>query len=417
MDTNLLKNTVIDQYENFRSKRNILERKIPDVLLATKKIVAISGIRRSGKSTLLWEISQRLNGFYYLNFEDERLLNFSAENFNDILEVFFELWGEQKNILFDEIQNVPGWEKFVRRLFDEEYKIFITGSNSKLLGSELATSLTGRHIKHELFPFSFNEYLACYKFEFKKNYTTKDKASIKKHLQKYIEHGGFPEIISSNNSKTELSQLYQDIIIKDLLVRFGIKEIHSFRELAIYLVSNITSYISFNNLAKILNISSVTTVKNFISYFEEAYILFSVQLFDYSYKKQIINNKKIYVIDTGIYNAISLRFSNNTGMLFENIVFIELKRRNKEIFYYKGNAECDFLIRHGIKITEAVQVCSDISDVQTLEREIRGLLEACTKLNLREGIIITYDTEKSQMHRGIKLHFIPLWKWLISDRK
>lgn len=414
MDTNLLKLTVIDQNQNFRLTQVILERTVPDELLKTKKIVAITGIRRSGKSTLLWLISRKINTFYYLNFEDERLLNFSAENFNDLLEIYFELFGEQKIMLFDEIQNIPGWEKFVRRLFDEGYKIFITGSNSKLLSSEMATALTGRHIKYELYPLSFKEYLLFNHFTCRDNYhyATKEKSKIKKYLTEYIEYGGFPEIIKSK-SKTELSQLYQDIIIKDLIVRFGIKETHSFRELAMYLVSNITSYISYNNLAKTLHISSVTTVKNFISYFEEAYIMFSVSLFDYSYKKQIINNKKIYVIDTGIYNAISLKFSANTGAIFENIVFIELKRRNKEVYYYYGIAECDFLIREETKIRQAIQVCSDISKVKTYEREIKGLCEACNQFNLKEGTLITYDLEKSIKHEGVRINMLPLWKWLL----
>lgn len=414
MDANLLKLIVTDQNENFRSKQEILERNISKELISAKKIVVISGIRRSGKSTLLRLISQQLDSFYYLNFEDERLLNFTAVNFNDLLEVFFELFGEQKNILLDEIQNIHGWEKFVRRLFDEGYKIFITGSNSKLLSSELATSLTGRYIKYELYPFSFAEYLSFHTIDLKENYSTKEKAVIKKFLARYIEFGGFPEIIPTQ-SKMDLSQLYQDIIINDLLVRFGIKEIHSFRELALYLVTNITSYISYNNLAKVLKISSVTTVKNFISYFEEAYLFFSVPLYDYSYKKQIINHKKIYVIDTGIYNAISLKFTNNIGPIFENLVFIELKRRNAEVYYYKDKAECDFLIKEGIKIKAAIQVCADISDHKTLEREIRGLNEACAAFNLKTGTIITLDVEKQEMHDGVKTSFIPLWKWLIRE--
>ena len=413
MDKNILKLTVIDQYNLFKNHIGFINRNIPKEIISTKKIAAISGVRRSGKSTLLCQISKNVKGFYYLNFEDERLLDFSANNFNNLLEIFYELFGEQKIFFFDEIQNVYGWEKFVRRLFNEGFKIYITGSNSKLLSSELATSLTGRHIKFELFPFSFVEFLTFLKFNFKENYNTRENAQLKKLFNRYVEFGGFPEIITSK-SKNELSQIYQDVLIKDLIVRFKIKEVKAFRELGLYLLSNITSPVSFNNLQKILSIKSVTSIKNYMDFMEESYLLFSLPKYDYSLKKQIVNDRKIYTIDTGMYNAVSFNFSANRGVLLENIVFLELKRRGCEIFYHKNKYESDFVVRKGYSISESIQVTESVKNIVTREREIRGITESLQLYNLKRGIIITYDDEENIKQNGFEINVIPIWKWLLN---
>jgi len=413
MDKSILKLTLLEQSKTFKKQKDYIKRKIPSYVLDTKKIIAISGVRRSGKSTLLRQIAEHYPSFYYLNFEDERLLTFSASDFNNLLEICFELFGTEGVFFFDEIQNVNGWEKFVSRLFNDGYKIFVTGSNAKLLSSELATSLTGRHLAVRLFPFSFKEFLQYHDFSLKDFYDTKEKSEIKKCFSQYVEFGGFPEVVKSKN-KNELSQIYQDVLIKDLIVRFRIKESKAFRELGLYLLSNISSLVSFNNLQKLLGIKSVMSVKNYFGHLEEAYLLFNVPKFDYSLRKQMINNKKIYAVDMGLYNAVSFKFSPNKGRVLENIVFLELKRRDKEVYYSKNKTECDFLIREGNKIIEAIQVTDNIARVDTRTREIDGLLEAVKKYKIKSALILTDDEEEKLKVERIQIEVKPVWKWLME---
>lgn len=413
MDKNIIRNTVLDQRESFEKKDGFIERNISKSFLMAKKISVISGIRRSGKSTLLKQISKDYKNYAYLNFEDERMLDFTYRDFNSLLEVFLELYGDQDVYFFDEIQNIFGWEKFVRRLFEDGKKIFITGSNAKLLSSELATSLSGRHLKMELFPFSFREYLKHKQVSLKKHYTVKEKGKINEYLMQYIEYGGFPEIVVGGNTE-ELRQLYQDVLIKDLLVRFKIRETKAFRDVALFLLSNISSPVSFNNLKKLLGIKSVTSVKNYVDFFEEAYLFYSLFKFDYSVKKQIINDRKIYCVDTGIANAVAFRFSENIGRAMENIVFIELRRKGKDFYYYKDKKECDFVVRHAMKITEAIQVAQTIFDSKTREREMAGLLEVMDKFKLKTGSIITQDQEDKIKMGNKTIEVVPLWKWLLE---
>lgn len=413
MDKNLIKEIIIDQRALFEKKK-FVARDFPDNFLTTKKISVISGIRRCGKSTLLRQISKNLPAFCYLNFEDERMLDFSYRDFNSMHEVFLELYGEQEIYLFDEIQNISGWEKFVRRLFESGKKIFVTGSNAKLLSSELATTLSGRHLKFELYPFSFREFLQFNNFSVKKNQTTEEKSLLKRKLNQYMEYGGFPEIIASGD-KNELKQLYQDVLIKDLLVRFKIREIKGFRDIALYLLSNISLPVSYNGIRNLLGIKSTTSVKNYVDFFEEAYLFYSLFKFDYSVKKQIINDRKIYCVDSGIVNAVAFRFSENLGRIMENLVFIELKRRDADMFYYKGKKECDFLLRHGIEVTEAIQVAHTLTDLETEKREIAGLLEAMEKFNLKTGLIITQDREAEKKIDKKSIKIVPLWKWLLEN--
>lgn len=413
MDKKIIQLTVLDQRSLFEKKDETIKRYFPKNFINSKKITAISGVRRSGKSTLLKQIAKEYNNYYYLNFEDERLLDFTYSDFNSLYEIFLSLYGEQKVFFFDEIQNIYGWEKFVSRLFNDSCKIFVTGSNAKLLSSELATSLSGRHLKFEMYPFSFSEFLQYKKFNVKDFYTTKEHAKIIKFFSDYLDLGGFPEVVISHD-ENELKQLYQDILIKDLIVRFKIKEVKAFRELSIYLLSNVSSNISFNNLKNVLGFNSATTVKNYIEYFEEAYLHFTVSKFDYSLKKQIINDKKIYGIDTGLINHVSFAFSQNIGRVLENLVFLELKRREKVIFYHKGKRECDFLIQQGREIIEAIQVAESLKQ-ENKEREIEGLVEAMEKYKIKKGLILTFDSEDELKKGNRAIKVLPVWKWCLGN--
>jgi hypothetical protein len=217
-----------------------------------------------------------------------------------------------------------------------------------------------------------------------------------------------------SRDKEELKQLYQDVLMKDLLVRFKIRETKGFRDVALFLLSNVSTPISFNSIRNLLGIKSVTSVKNYVDFFEEAYLFYSLFKFDYSVKKQIINDRKIYCVDTGIVNAVAFRFSENIGRTVENMVFIELKRRGADIFYYKGKKECDFLARKGLKVSEAIQVTEGLGNAKTKKREIDGLLEAMEKFKLKKGLIITRDEEETKRFGKKTIAVIPLWKWLLE---
>ena len=412
MDKDTLKQIILEQKEWFEKELEIVQRALPENTFKTKKIVIITGIRRCGKSTLLKQISKKYKDFAYFNFEDERLLDFTYKDFNTLLEIFLELNQSNKTFFFDEIQIIEGWEKFARRMFNENYKLFITGSSANLLSSEIATSLTGRNIKIELYPFSFREYLVYNKFSIKKTFTTTEKAKISEYLNEYLKYGGFPEVVLTKDFE-ELSQIYQDIIIKDLLVRFRIRDTKDFRELALYLLSNSSNKISFNNLKNLLKFSNTSKVKNYIEFLQEAYLFFTLFIYDPSVKKQIINDRKIYSIDPGIINAIAFRFSENEGRLLENVVFLELLRQKRELYYHQDKKECDFLLKEGTNITGAIQVTASLTNPKTKEREISGLIEAINKYGLMKGFIITRTEDKKMEFEGKAIKIIPLWKFLL----
>ncbi len=413
MEKTIIKQTILEQREFFEREEDIVKRAFPESLLKTPKIVVITGIRRCGKSTLLKEVSGKFKNHAYANFEDERFLEFTVKDFNTLLEVFLELGPKTDTLFFDEIQNIPGWEKFVRRLFTEGYKIFVTGSSSNLLSSEIATSITGRNLKYELFPFSFKEYLLYRKFKTRDTYTTKEKAALSGHFEDYVKYGGFPEIIKSRNEK-ELMEIYQDILIKDLLVRLQIRDSKDFRDLSMYLLSNISRKMSYNSLKNLLGFSNTSKVKNYVEFLEEAYLFFTLNKYDPSLKKQLLSPRKVYAIDTGLVNAVSFMFSENAGSLLENIVFLELKRRFKEIYYHEDKKECDFLVKQKEKIVQAIQVTVSIADPNTEKREMEGLMEAMERYDLKEGYIITKDTEKTINLEGRTVYVKPVITWLLK---
>lgn len=413
MEKMTLRQLIIEQRKIFEKDIKIINRNFSKNIISSPKIIVITGVRRCGKSTLLRQLSKHYKNYSYINFEDERLLDFTYRDFNNLLEIFLSFGPESKTFFFDEIQVIEGWEKFTRRLFTEGYKIFVTGSNATLLSSEIATSLTGRNLRFELYPFSFKEYLLFYKFKLKNIFTTKEKAILSQHIKDYLHFGGFPEIVKSKDFE-ELNLIYQDIIIKDLLVRFKIRDQKDFRELSLFLLSNIGKKISFNNLKNLLEFSNTSKVKNYVDFLREAYLFFTINKYDPSVKKQIVNDKKIYAVDTGLVNSSSFQFSENRGNILENAVFLELKRRQKDIFYFEEKKECDFIIKSGRNITHAIQVTDNLSNPSTRKREIEGLKYAMNRFNLDEGIIITIDAEETIIEDNKKIHVIPYWKWLLK---
>ena len=412
MNLSKLEAVAADQLNNFKSKDiGVIRNVDSEKHLKTKQITVISGIRRCGKSTLLAQFSKEFKNFYYLNFDDERLIDFNVGDF-DSLMVAWQKEYSAKTIFLDEIQNVENWEWFVRRIYEEGYKVFITGSNAKLLSSELATRLSGRYFKIELYPFSFKEFLNYKKIDYHKK-DTKSKIKVLKNFDYYLKNGGFPEFIQSKDSEF-LKRIYEDVLYKDLLIRFNIREVKAFRQLADFLFTNFTKEISYNSLKNVLGFKSVTSVKNYVEFIQESFLVFELYKYDYSLKKQYVSDKKIYIIDNGIRNVIAFSFSADRGKLLENLVFLELKRRGEEIYYFKDKKECDFIVREKNKIKAVIQVTDNLNDGDK-DRELSGLLAAMEKFKLKEGLILTKDQEDEIKSGKSIINIVPVWKWLLEE--
>lgn len=405
---------IADQREMFLSRAcGILRRINTDIYLNSQQIVIVSGIRRCGKSTLLRQFAQKLgDDFVYANFDDERLLNFDVSDFAGLLT----LWHKQSNsktVIMDEIQNIPQWERFVRRIHDEGYKVFISGSNSKLLSGELGTHLTGRYKQIELYPFSFREYIEFAGLTVKK--TTASLAQVSKAFDNYLKQGGFPLYCLSKDDEV-LTTLYENILYKDILFRHSIQEKKAFRELANYALSNIGKEFSYLNISRLLGIKSDTSTKNYLSYMEEAFLLFQLPKYDYSLKKQYVSNKKMYCIDNGLRNRVAFRFSEDSGRLLENLVFIELRRRGYRVYFHKESKECDFVCLLNNTVVSVIQVCDYLS-AENQNRETEGLKEAMNTYSKPEGYIITRGkTETIPLPgSGQTIYITNVIDWLLQD--
>ena len=357
----------------------------------------LSGIRRCGKSTLLRQLMKKIGPGYYFNFEDPRAIGFELSDFNKLNEVFREEIGDSTYYFFDEIQNVIQWEAFVRTEQDKGKKFFITGSNASLLSKELGTKLTGRHITYELFPFSYTEMLS---FTHKKA----DAATF----EAYAHSGGFPEFLKYQRQEI-LQELFIDILMRDIVARYGLRESKTLKELAIFLLTNIGKEISFTKLRDTFNLGSTNTVISYLSHLEDSYVFFAIPRFSYSYRQQTVNPKKLYAIDVSFASANSVIFSSDKGRVLENLVFLYLRKSFKDISYFKGSRECDFLIKEKGKITTAIQVCHELHE-ENKEREIAGITEAMETFKLREGTIITMNQEDTFGN----VQVIPAWKFMRS---
>jgi len=377
-------------------KREALKNIDTDIIYTT----IISGIRRCGKSTLLRQIISKRKNYNYFNFEDPRAIDFELQDFEKLEEVFLEINGKTSYYFFDEIQNISGWERQIRKLHDNKACIFITGSNASLLSKELGTKLTGRYIIHELYPFSYQESLRL----------TKQKDSIKA-FESYLNKGGFPDFLKYEKIEI-LQQIFKDIILKDIIVRYKLRDAKTIQELATYLISNAGKQVSYNKLKTQFGLGSANSIINYIKYFEDSYLMFTIPLFSYSLKQQIVNPKKIYAVDTGLATANSASFSEDKGRVLENFVYLTLRKKNK-VYYFKKKKECDFILQNKDKIINAIQVCYELNEGNQA-REIEGLTEALETLNLKEGMIITYNQEEKIEVNGKKISVLPVRKWLLS---
>ena len=414
----LLKQIILEQQEILHApNKRYVQRYIADEWLQTSEILIISGIRRCGKSVLMQQMRDRLvEKDFFFNFDDERLANFKLDDFQKLQECFVELFGEQHTYYFDEIQNIAGWERFVRRLYNAGNKIIITGSNARMLSRELGTHLTGRYIQVEIYPFSFQEYLAMNEIPVnaKTLYTTTGRATMVKSFVKYMECGGFPKFLQ-DGSVSYLTSLYESIIYRDILTRNGLTNEKEMLELMFYLASNATKRVTYSSLGKVVGIQHPDTIKNYLEYIQQTYLI--SQLFRYapSVKKQMMSPKKIYFVDNAIIKRIGFNATENNGVFLENLVFIELKRRGWDVYYYADKKECDFIVRKGLHISDAYQVTLKMDSPQTREREIAGVREAMQAYSLSKGYILTFEGKETiNFDDGTIVEVIPVWEWILQ---
>lgn len=412
---------LIEQREEFLKKDLGTQRtKLSEITVYkdTPFPVVISGLRRAGKSTLLAQLAHKFypeGGYFYVNFEDERFLNFTVSDFIKLHELLIELFGDQKIFLLDEIQNIEGWERFVSRMINGGYKFYITGSNASLLSKELGTKLTGRYLPIELFPFSFDEYI-----QFKNmpsfdmtRLTTVRKGKLKNAFSDYLQKGGIPQALQYPQLPIHKT-LYDDIINRDVATRYKITDTKPLRELTFYLLSNISSLVSYNKLKGLLKLGSVNTVTSYIGYLETSWLILVINRYAFSVKQQQIANKKVYCIDTGLTKSVAFSFSEDWGKLLENIVFLKLRRLyGGDIYYYKTKTEkeVDFYLP---KKKTFIQVCQSINDPVTREREARALVDAMGEVEKSTGFILTEDEKDNFSFDGTVIPVFPIYEWSLS---
>ena len=414
----LLKQIILEQQEILHApNKRYVQRYIADEWLQTSEILIISGIRRCGKSVLMQQMRDRLvEKDFFFNFDDERLANFKLDDFQKLQECFVELFGEQHTYYFDEIQNIAGWERFVRRLYNAGNKIIITGSNARMLSRELGTHLTGRYIQVEIYPFSFQEYLAMNEIPVnaKTLYTTTGRATMVKSFVKYMECGGFPKFLQ-DGSVSYLTSLYESIIYRDILTRNGLTNEKEMLELMFYLASNATKRVTYSSLGKVVGIQHPDTIKNYLEYIQQTYLISQLFRYDPSVKKQMMSPKKIYFVDNAIIKRIGFNATENNGVFLENLVFIELKRRGWDVYYYADKKECDFIVRKGLHISDAYQVTLKMDSPQTREREIAGVREAMQAYSLSKGYILTFEGKETiNFDDGTIVEVVPVWEWILQ---
>jgi len=395
------------------------------VEIPIKRAISIIGPRRAGKTYSMFQIMKKLLEKYeitqilYLNFELTVLKNLSLEDLDLIKETYFEIYPENKNkkvwFFLDEIQNVENWETWVRTLLEEDINVFISGSNSKFLSKEIATQLRGRSLTYVVFPFSFQEFLRAKHMEPEKYSSSRERAKIMKALREYLNFGGYPEAILYPEEREKIiTEIVETTIYRDIVERYRVKNVKALRMLIASLINSASKTFSvhkFYNFLKSQGIKvSKTTLYEYLEALKDVFFVFPVHRFSHSLRKSEQTLPKVYLVDNGILYTNGIR---DKGKLLENLVLVELKRRGKEVYYYSNNYELDFVVAKGKTVEQLIQVCYDISDYETKEREIKSLLKTSELLRCKNLIVITWDYEGEEEFKGKKIKFIPLWKWLL----
>jgi predicted AAA+ superfamily ATPase len=381
-------------------------------------IKVVIGPRRAGKSVFALQMLSAACGtdFAYINFDDERLL--SPVDLDELLTAMIQIYGGTKTFFFDEIQNVEGWELFVNRLQRRGYNIVLTGSNAHLLSRELSTHLTGRYQEFRLLPFSFAEYLKARDFPLDERLEARERQGLLlKQLADFMACGGYPEVVVGGAEPSGyLATLFDSILFKDVVKRHNVRFAGKLQDLSRWLVGNVAREYSCTSLKNALAFRSVHTVENYLGYLLEAFLFMSVTRYSPKAKLRLSAPRKIYGYDTGMVNAVRFRVGSDTGRFLENLVAVELYRRNIEFYSFKctNGKEVDFLLRSTGVADQLLQVCYDLSEPKTRRRELQALAAAGDELGLTSCTVLTWDEEGCESHTNVTIKYIPVWKWLLN---
>lgn len=410
------------------------EREI-EISLEKKFINDIVGPRRSGKTYLMYLTIKKIlkktdkKATIYINFENRKLLPLRETYLNDLIEFIYaeKLVDKYKTVylFLDEVQRIDRWEQYVRSIYDEfkeKIKIFVSGSSANLLSKEYSKLLTGRHLTTYVTPLSFREFLDFNKIKIpSKNITEQEESIIKRKLGEYIKHGGFPDVVLGKEKDEIISQLFTDIVTRDVLSRIDVRKEDIVEEFSYYLASNVSNLLSFNKMKNYFTSKgmkiSVPTLTNYFWHLKNAFLFNDSLIYSYNIKDQMQYPRKIYCIDNGIVNIVGFKLSENIGNMYENTVANELIRRDKKIYYWKNRQqeEVDFVVVHGTQVKKLIQVCYNIENIDTKNREIKSLIKAMMSFKINEGLIITENYDSTETINNKKIIFKPLWKWLIEN--
>ncbi len=399
-----------------------------DVPLDTKKIVSLIGVRRSGKTYVLFSLIEQLRqrgdgkNIVYINFEDDRLYPIGLKDLDGLLEGYYELYPQKRDekvyLFLDEVQNIEGWERYTRRIYDtENVQIFITGSSSKLLSSEIATSLRGRTITYEIFPFSFREYLRYKEIEINL-YSSKSVSYIQNAFNSYLVAGGFAETFDEQpDVQKRILKDYLDLIVyKDVVERYTIRNQSLLKHLIKYMFVNMGTLVSINKLYNEYKSQGYKigkdTLMDYISYLQEAYTIFTTPIYRNSVREEQRNPKKLYAIDNGFKKLFSISISDDYSKLYENMAFLHLRRKSREVYYFKQTQEVDLYMKEDKEYL--VNVSYAIEDEKMLQREVKALLKGMTYFKLDSSYLVTANRDETIEIEGKQIIILPMWKWLLE---
>ena len=419
-----IEKVLLEQQDELEALENeiLIHRPEEDLInLKSKLAQVVIGVRRSGKSTLCFNALRKAGVHYaYANFDDERLEELQTQDLDDVLQTLYKIYGKFDYLFLDEIQNIEGWPLFVNRLLRQRIHIIITGSNAKLLSTELASHLTGRHHKIELFPFSFKDWCTIRELDYTR-LTTKNKGLISKAYEEYFQQGGFPELLSGEeNSKEYISTLIDNIITQDIKKRYKIRNIDALKRLAHHILNETPTIIVKDTLQETMGIKSERTLGNYLLYLNQTYLTSTIS--KYSPKsRERARGEKSYAIDVSFMDKRENAFSgDNLGWRLETIVYLELLRRKagteNDIYYFQNrNAEADFVVCDGNKTLAVYQVSYDISKEKTRKREIKGCIAGAKATKCNNLFLITNHEREVIEEDGYTIQVIPIWEWLLTD--
>ncbi|MEA3378935.1 MAG: ATP-binding protein [Nanoarchaeota archaeon] len=427
--------TILTEWKG-RKLPGAIERDIDLSSYATSKInkiIVITGFRRAGKTYILYNLIRKLfeeknrDNVIFLNFEDERI-PLKTEFLTNLFPTIKQTSKKPQLLFLDELHTMPNWSKWLRRIYDtENIRIFVTGSSSKMSGEEIPTELRGRFLEIKVMPLGFKEFLRFKNINLNLkdiDYSENEKAKMFRALNEYIKFGGMPEIVLADESKKLeiIHSYYNTVVRKDIIERFDIRNEESLKALLrLLLNSTLYSISKMYDTLKSLNFEvGKGTIQNYLQYIENSYFMYSLPIFSRRVKDQLQYPRKIYFIDNAFLSFISTKFSTNLGRLYENLVFLELKRRQasnlSELYYWRSQAkeEVDFIVKQGTKVKQLIQVCYDISDYDTKKRELKALAKASDELKCNNLLVITEDKGGEEKLKGKKVKYIPLWKWFLK---